>query len=171
MKRILTFSLITAFLYLGLSACGQENKDARPSPPAKVSGKAGNANVTIDYSVPSVKGRKIFGGLEPYGKVWRAGANEATVIEFDNDVKINGQALPKGKYAFFAIPNESEWTLIFNKTWSQWGAFRYKQEDDALRVKVAPTKTPALVEKLNYTIAGNKVNLAWENTAVSFNVQ
>lgn len=171
MKRLLSLLMVTAFMYIGFSACGQDNKEARPSPPAKVTGTAGGANVTIDYSQPSVKGRKIFGGLEPWGKVWRAGANEATTIEFDKDVKINGQALPKGKYAFFAIPNENEWTLIFNKTASQWGAFRYKQEDDALRVKVQPAKTPSLVEKLNYTIGGNKVTLAWENTAVSFNVE
>jgi hypothetical protein len=171
MNKFLSFAMITAFLAVSLSACAQDDKDKRPSPPTKATGKAGNTTITIDYSAPSVKGRKIFGGLEPYGKVWRAGANEATVIEFDNDVKIEGKALPKGKYGFFAIPNENEWTLIFSKTWNQWGAYRYKQEDDALRVKVKPSKTSSLTEKLNYTVNGGKVTLAWENTAVSFNVQ
>ena len=170
MKRLLSLSFLTAFLYIGISACGQENKENRPSPPAKATGKAGNATITIDYSQPSVKGRKIFGGLEPYGKVWRAGANEATIFEVDSDVKIEGQALPKGKYGLFAIPNENEWTIIFNKTWNQWGAYRYKQDDDALRVKVKPSKTPSLAEKLTYTVNNGKVTLSWENTAVSFNV-
>ena len=171
MKKFLSFTMVTAFLAVNFIACAQENKDTRPSPPAKATGKAGNTTITIDYSQPSVKGRKIFGGLEPYGKVWRAGANEATVIEFDNDVKIEGQALPKGKYGLFVIPNENDWTFIFNKTWNQWGAYRYKQEDDVLRVKVKPTKTSSLNEKLTYTVNGGKVTLAWENTAGSFNVQ
>ena len=88
----------------------------------------------------------------------------------DSDVKIEGQTLAKGKYGFFAIPTETEWTLIFNKTWNQWGAFRYKQEDDVLRVKVKPAKTASLVEILSYAVANGAVTLAWENTTVSFKV-
>ena len=172
MKRILSVTLLVSMIATSMVACGQDNKQSRPSPPAKATGKAGNATITIDYSAPSVKGRKIFGSeIAPYGKVWRTGANEATVFETDSDIKINGQALPKGKYGFFAIPGETEWTLIFNKTWNQWGSFRYKQEEDALRVKVKPAKTAALVEKLEYSISGGKVFLRWENTEVSFSVQ
>ena len=170
MKRVLSFVLLAVSLTTGITACGQDNKETRPSPPAKATGKAGAASITIDYSAPSVKGRKVFGDMVPYGKVWRAGANEATVFEVDSDIKVEGQTLPKGKYSFFAIPNENEWTLIFNKTWNQWGSFRYKQEDDVLRVKVKPGKTASLVETLSYAVANGVVTLAWENTTVSFKV-
>jgi hypothetical protein len=172
MKRILSVTLFVSMIASSLVACGQDNKESRPSPPAKATGKAGNATITIDYSAPSVKGRKIFGGdMVPYGKIWRAGANEATVFETDGDIKVEGQSLPKGKYGFFAIPGETEWTIIFNKTWNQWGSFRYKQEEDVLRVKVKPGKTPGLVEKLEYAVSGGKVFIRWENTEVSFSVQ
>jgi hypothetical protein len=149
-----------------------EDKSKRPSPPATVTGTAaGGVAYTIDYSRPSVKGRKIFGGLEQYGKVWRTGANEATTFEVKQPVKINGQALPAGKYALFTIPGEQEWTIIFNKTANQWGAYEYKQDQDALRVTVKPTKTPSLVEQ--FTISSDKkgvVTMAWENTQASFTV-
>jgi hypothetical protein len=172
MKRILSATLFVSMIVTSLAACGQESKESRPSPPAKATGKAGNATITIDYSAPSVKGRKIFGSdMVPYGKIWRAGANEATVFETDGDITVEGQPLPKGKYGFFAIPGEAEWTIIFNKTWNQWGSFRYKQEEDALRVKVKPGKTSGLVEKLEYTVTGGKVTIRWENTEVSFTVR
>ena len=125
----------------------------------------------ISYSSPSVKGRKIFGGLEPYGKVWRTGANEATTFTTDKDVKIDGKTLAKGTYALFTIPNEKEWIIIFNKNAKQWGAFDYKESEDALRVTVKPSKTSSLVEKFNISIEGNKVVLKWENTQVEFAVK
>lgn len=172
MKQILSCTLLVSMIAASLVACGQESKESRPSPPAKASGKAGSATVTIDYSAPSVKGRKIFGSdMVPYGKIWRAGANEATVFETDSDIKVEGKALPAGKYGLFAIPGESEWTIVFNKTWNQWGSYRYKQEEDVLRVKVKPGKTAGLVEKLEYSVAGGKVTLRWENTEVSFSIQ
>jgi hypothetical protein len=172
MKRILSVTLFVSMIATSLAACGQDNKESRPSPPAKAMGKAGNATITIDYSAPSVKGRKIFGSdMVPYGKIWRAGANEATVFETDSDITVEGQSLPKGKYGFFAIPGETEWVIIFNKTWNQWGSFRYKQEEDVLRVKVKPGKTSGLVEKLEYTVGSGKVTLRWENTEVSFSVK
>jgi hypothetical protein len=83
--------------------------------------------------------------------VWRTGANEATVFEVDSDIKVDGKTLPKGKYGFFTIPGEKEFVVIFNKTWNQWGAFRYKQEDDVLRITV-PRKTTSPTEKLTFTI-------------------
>jgi len=168
MKRILTLVFLTALT--GISACAQDNKEARPSPASKAIGKAGNASITIDYSQPSVKGRKIFGDLVPYGKVWRTGANEATVFETDSDIKVEGKFLPKGKYGLFTIPGETEWTIIFNKTWNQWGAFRYVQEDDILRVKVKPGKTVSLVELMTISISGGAVHIAWENTQAAFTV-
>jgi hypothetical protein len=149
----------------------KEDKSKRPSPPAKAEGTIDGAKVVIDYSSPSAKGRKIFGGLEAYGKVWRTGANEATTFEVDKNVKIEGKDLPKGKYGLFTIPGETEWTIIFNKTANQWGAYDYKEADDVLRVKVKAGKTKNLVEKFNIAIEGNKVVLRWENTEVAFAVK
>ena len=170
MKQI-TVMMLSLFLVSGFISCAQENKDNRPSPPSQVTGKAGNATITINFSAPSVKGRKIFGSdIVPYGKIWRAGANEATIFEIDSDVKVEGQALPKGKYGFFTIPGENEWTLVFSKTWNQWGTYRYKQEDDALRVKVKAGTSSSLTEKLTYAINNGKVSLKWENADITFNV-
>ena len=167
MKRILTFMVVTAFI--GFNACAQDNA-SKPSPAAKATGKAGSATITIDYSQPSVKGRKIYGDLVPYGKVWRTGANEATVFETDSDIKVEGKALAKGKYGLFTIPGENEWIIIFNKTWNQWGAFRYVQDDDVLRVTVKPTRGTTLTEVMKISVDGGKVTIAWENTAVGFTV-
>lgn len=166
--------LFSAVLFLSLVACGQADKSKRPSPPAiaKETIKSG-AVISIDYSQPSVKGRTIGKDLEPMeGKVWRAGANEATVFEVSKDVKIEDQALPAGKYSFFTIMNGDEWTLIFNKTSSQWGAFSYKEADDALRVKVKATKAKAFAEKLTYTIdKSGTVSLMWGDKQVDFKVK
>lgn len=148
-----------------------EDKSKRPSPPATVSTTVGDAAITINYSRPSMKGRKVFGELEPYGKVWRTGANEATTFETTKPVTIEGKALPAGKYALFTIPNEQEWTIIFNKTADQWGAYKYDEKQDALRVKVKPTKTAQPVEQ--FTIKADKagtVTMAWENTQAAFKV-
>ncbi|SNR29447.1 DUF2911 domain-containing protein [Hymenobacter mucosus] len=148
-----------------------EDKSKRPSPPATVTGGTGATAFTIEYSRPSAKGRTVFGGLVPYGKVWRTGANEATTFEVKQAVKINGQALPAGKYALFTIPTEQEWTIVFNKTAAQWGSFKYDQAQDALRVTVKPTKASTPVEQ--FTITSDKagtVTMAWENAQASFKV-
>ncbi len=169
MKKVLSLTLVSGLIFSAITSCAQE---PRTSPAAKASGKAGNTNISISYSQPSVKGRKIWGDLVPYGKVWRTGANEATIFEVDNDVKIEGQPLPKGKYALFTLPGENEWAVIFNKTPEQWGSFRYKQDDDALRVKVKPAKSAAFTELLTFNVGNDgKVVLRWENLEVPFNVQ
>src|SRR5262249_25372543 len=99
-------------------------QEKRASPPATAEGKIDGVNVKIAYSQPSAKGRKIMGGLVPYGEVWRTGANETTSIEFSGPVKVEGKDIAKGKYALFTIPGENEWTVIFNKT-IKWGHFSY----------------------------------------------
>lgn len=164
MKKALFFKPLPLFvlgLLISFTACAQNGAPA--SPPAKATGKVGDANITIDYSSPSVKGRKIFGGLEPYGKVWRAGANKATTFQTDKDIMVEGKPLPAGKYAFFVIPTESDWTVIFNKKADQFGAFTYDQAQDALRVNVKPKKTDALTEKLAYEVNNSGIALKWEN--------
>jgi hypothetical protein len=171
MKKQITFLVIMLVALFAVTASAQKDKKSRPSPPAKAEGTIDGAKVVIDYSTPYVKGRKIFGGLEPYGKVWRTGANEATTFEVDKNVKVEGKELPKGKYALFTIPGENEWTIIFNKTANQWGAFDYKEGDDALRVTVKPGKTDKLVEQFNIALEKNKVVIRWENTQVAFAVK
>ena len=168
MKRTLNTLLLVAITMIGMNACAQ---NAKPSPASTATGKAGNANITINYGAPSVKGRKIWGELVPYGKVWRTGANDATTFEIDADVKIEGQALAKGKYSLFTIPEANEWTIIINKNPKQWGAYSYKQDEDVLRVKVKPAASSSFNEVLKYEISGGKVNILWENLAVAFSVK
>ena len=139
-------------------------KEVKPSPAATATGKIGTADVTVNYSSPAVKGRKIWGGLEPYDKVWRAGANEATTVEFSKAVTVEGKALPAGKYSFFVIPTAAkQWTVIFNKEPTQWGAYKYDQKLDALRVMVTPRKASALAERLAYDVTPKGLTLRWEN--------
>src|SRR6187551_1473070 len=151
MKQVL-FSTV---LFLSLVACGQEDKSKRPSPPALAKETTSyGVTITIDYSQPSVKGRTIGTNLEPMpGKVWRTGANEATIFQVNKNVKVEGQALPAGKYGLFTIMNGDEWTIIFNKTWDQVGAFNYKEADDVLRIKVKGGKANPFAEKMKFTIS------------------
>ena len=170
MKSVL---LLTVAFTSMLVACGQDDKSKRPSPPQQAKENlASGALVTIDYGQPSVKGRTIGKDLEPKaGQVWRTGANEATVFEVSQAVKVEGKDLPAGKYALFTIANEGEWTIIFNKKANQWGAYDYKEADDALRVKVKPGKAPQFAEKMSFTVDKNgTVSLFWGDTKVDFKV-
>ncbi|QIX59813.1 DUF2911 domain-containing protein [Hymenobacter sp. BT18] len=179
MKNILRFGLLStlwlACLLLSFGSLAQEkmpeDKSKRPSPPATATAKTPAGTITIDYSRPSVKGRKVFDGLVPLGQVWRTGANEATTFTVDKNVLVEGKALPAGKYALFSIPGEQTWTLIFNKVANQWGAYEYKEEQDALRVQV-PAKTAAnATEQLTFQVdKSGKVTLQWEKAQVDFKV-
>jgi hypothetical protein len=172
-KPLVAAIALIAFVFQVTFTVAQDDKSKRPSPPAKVTQKVGQTTITIDYSQPSVKGRTIGKDLEPLpGKVWRAGANEATVFEVDKDVKIEGKTLPLGKYGLFVLSGDKEWTIIFNKTWKQWGAFQYKEADDALRVNIPVSKPTAFAEKMTFTIdPKGKVSLLWGDNQVNFNVQ
>jgi hypothetical protein len=170
MKKLL---LLSAIALVTISVKAQDDKSKRPSPPAKVTETTSSgAVITIDYSQPSVKGRTIGKEIAPYGQVWRTGANEATVFEVSKDVKVEGKALPAGKYGLFSIPNKEEWVIIFNKTPNQWGAYKYAEADDVLRTKVKPTKAPKFTEQMTFTVdKSGKVVLLWGNEQVAFNVQ
>lgn len=170
-KKSLPLLTVFALHFVGFQAIAQD-KAARPSPPVQVSQKVGETTVTISYGQPSIKGRKVWGELVPYGQVWRTGANEATTFEVDKDVKIEGMTLAAGKYGFFTIPNENEWTIIFNKVPNQWGAFKYDEKQDTLRVKVKPKKSSKFNEKLMYAVSSKgTVGILWENVEVDFNVK
>jgi hypothetical protein len=160
--------MMACLMMVALDSSAQEKPS---SPAAKANGKIGKVDITISYHAPAVRGRKVFGELVPYGKVWRTGANNATTFEIDQDVTIEGQKLAKGKYALFTIPGESEWTIIFNSKHDQWGNYSYKEEEDVLRVKVKAGKTKAFVENLTISVDKDKVNIEWENTAASFKVK
>jgi len=141
------------------------------SPAATLKQRVGLTDIEISYSRPSVKGRVIFGGLEPWGEVWRAGANTATSITFSTPVKFNGASVPAGKYGLFALIGKEEWSVILNKVPDQWGAYEYNAKDDIVRVSAKPVKLAQPVE--TYTIDVNDIrdesatlNLTWENTRV-----
>ena len=152
-----------------------EDKSKRPSPPAIVKTTVGSTDLTIDYSRPALKDRAAFGAqspLAPTGEVWRTGANEATTFTVSKAVKINGQPLAAGSYALFTIPGATEWTVIFNKTAKQWGAFDYQMQDDALRLKVTPKSLAAPVEQFTITAdKTGKVALLWAQTEADFMVK
>ena len=174
MKKIMTLALMGS-LFISATLFAQEDKSKRPSPPVKVSEtiKSGSV-ITIDYSAPSLKGRVIGKDVEPKtGVLWSAGANEATVFEPSTAIKVEGKALPAGKYAFFVLCNENgECTLIFNKNATQWGAYDYKQSEDALRVTVKQGKSANTVDKLAYTIGKDgHISLNWGTMEIGFKVQ
>lgn len=170
MKRLLPLAFTSLALFFSLFLQAQDDKSKRPSPPATVTQKIGVTTVTINYGQPSVNGREIGKNLEPMeGKIWRTGANEATVFETDGDIKVEGKALPKGQYALFTIKNGDDWTIIFNTKTKQWGAFGYKEAEDALRVQVKGTTVSDFAEKMSFTIgADGKVTLRWGALSVSF---
>jgi hypothetical protein len=135
----------------------------------------GLGKVTLSYSRPNTKGRKIFGAMEPFDKVWRTGANAATSITFTDAVKVGGQELAAGTYGLFTIPGKDEWTVIFNKDAKQWGAYEYKEAEDVLRIKVKPVKLKEKVETFTIQFANvlpttAQIQLAWENTGLNIDL-
>ncbi len=125
--------------------------------------------ITLTYSRPDVKGRKIFGYTEPYGSVWRTGANSATAITFTDDVMMEGHKIPAGEYGLFSIPGADQWTIILSKNSKQWGAYSYKEADDFLRFTITPIKLPENIETLTMQFANvfpttSELHLKWEHT-------
>jgi len=147
----------------------------RQSQHAVITQRIGITDITVNYHRPLANGRQIWGKLAPYGQVWRAGANENTTITFSDPVTIEGQALDKGTYGLHMIPGEAEWTVIFSKNSTSWGAFSYKQDEDALRVKVKPQAAEphdALAYDFDDLKADSAVvTMRWDKIAVPFKVQ
>lgn len=170
MKKICsTIALFCVVVLFSTSAIAQAPKD---SPAQTATGKINAATLTIKYGSPSVKGRKVFGELEPYGAVWRAGANEATTFQTDKDILVEGKPLPAGTYSFFLIPEENGvWTAIFNKEAKQWGAFKYEEAKDQLRVTVKTKPLAKTQEKLVYKITKDGFELDWDKTSVPVSVK
>jgi Protein of unknown function (DUF2911) len=171
---------ILGAVVVGLAAlvalrAAQQDKSKRPSPPASTSCDLGGGNsIKVDYSSPRAKGRKIFGGIVPYGEVWRAGANEATTFVTSTDVMVGGTHVPAGSYTLFAVPNKDKWSLVISKKTGEWGTPYPGADSDFARVDMKPSTTPAAVE--NFTIAFDKtgggctLRMEWETTRASVEV-
>jgi hypothetical protein len=141
---------------------------AQESPPAQTSVTIAGKAIRINYSAPSMRGRKIFGGLEPYSRVWRAGANAATALHTDADLDIGGLAVPKGDYTLFVYLDRTQWQLVVSKATGEWG-LDYDPSHDLGRVKMEMSKPAKPIETYKMTLAGvgankGKLRLEWENT-------
>jgi hypothetical protein len=162
-----TAVVILSVLAIASVACAQ-----KPSPAAQAQCKFSDGKtITVDYSSPRMKGRKIFGDLVPFGEVWRTGANEATTFVTTANVQVGGKSVPAGSYTIFTVPDKDKWTLIVNKKTGEWG-IPYKYEADELaRVGMKVSQTPSAVE--NFTIAFDQactLNISWENTQASVQI-
>lgn len=142
-----------------------------PSPRKEMTCNIDDLAIKINYGSPSVRGRKIWGDLEPLDEVWRTGANEATIFEVNQDIMVGGQPLPAGKYGLFTIPSEGDWTVIFNSTWDQWGAYEYDASKDVARFKVPANSTEEVKEQLDFMADNNVVKIRWEKIEVPIVVE
>ncbi len=169
-------ALLVTLALAGVALLARQDKGSRPSPPAKAECKLqGGKAITIDYSSPRAKGRKIFGGLVPYGQVWRAGANEATTFVIGSDVTVGGKAVPAGSYTLFTIPAEDKWTLVISKKTGEWGTAYPGPDNDLARIDMKVSKLAAPVE--NFTIALDQagtvctLKMDWETTEASVDIK
>ena len=167
MKKILSTILICSVAAIGSA----QLKTPAPSPTQTIKQDFGLSSVELIYSRPDIKGRKIFGDLVPWNKVWRTGANNATRLKFNDDVMIGGQSLKAGEYALYTVPGENEWEIIINKGSANWGT-NYKQEDDVFRVKAKPMRLNDKVETFTMQFANVKptstdLHIMWDKTAVA----
>jgi hypothetical protein len=179
MRRMHVIRFVSALLLLLAIFAGrsvaQDDPSQRPSPPAKTSCTfADGKKIMVDYSSPRMRGRKIFGGLVPYGEVWRAGANEATTFVVTANVTVNGKPVPAGNYTLFTLPNRDKWQLIVSKQTGEWGIPYPGEQYDFGRVEMQVTKLPAPVQ--NFAIAFDKnadrctMHLDWESTRASLDI-
>ena len=174
-KKFLMGGVLSLLVASALVLAAQQDKTKRPSPPVQTKWDLGGGqSVTIDYSSPRAKGRKIYGELVPFGQVWRTGANEATTLVTTADLNIGGTAVPAGTYTIFTVPNKDKWSLVISKKTGEWGTDYPGQANDLARVDMKVSALPSPVE--NFTIsfekAGNgaNLNIDWETTRASLMV-
>jgi hypothetical protein len=180
MKKNLAIAVIALFALTTLVSA-QQDKSTRPSPPASAQCKFSDGKtVSVDYSSPRVNDpkthqpRKIYGGLVPFGQIWRTGANEATTFVTNTNLTVGGKDVPAGNYTIFTVPNADNWTLAISKKTGEWGTDYPGEKEDLVRVTMSVSKTPAQVE--NFTISFDQkggscaMNLDWENTRASVDI-
>ena len=175
MKITFQLSFLMAILFLSTTAIAQSLTLPAASPYAKITQRVGITDISITYNSPAMKGREVWGKLVPYGEIWRAGANDNTVISISDDVKIEGKAIAAGEYGVHIIPNETSATVIFSTATSSWGSYTYDEKEDALRVEVTPVSVPSQ-EWLTFDFndRGNDfavARLAWGNRAIPFKIE
>lgn len=175
MKRVGNY-FIVLLIICTYCAGAQDLKIPQPSTLQVIQQDFGLGQITITYSRPNTKGRKIFGGMEPYGVVWRTGANAATKFKLTDTIMIEKHSLAPGEYALFTIPGVNEWTVIFNKTAVQWGAYSYDSTKDVLRFKVKPGRLDKKLETFTIQFANAfsehcELQLSWENTVLSLHLE
>ena len=178
-KRVLLGMLLTAGIVAAAGTTGfatpqQQDKSKRPSPPAHAECKAGGAGITVDYSSPKMKGRQIFGGLVPYGQVWRAGANEATTFVTSGNVRVGSLEVPAGSYTLFTVPNKDKWTLIVSKKTGEWGVPYPGEASDFGRTDMSVKTLPSPMEDfaIQFTREGDScvMHMNWETTSASVKI-
>lgn len=172
MKKLFT-CIITMMIFTAVNVYAQLTP--QPSSTQSIVQDFGLGKISLVYSRPDVRGRKIFGGMEPYGKVWRTGANSATVIKFTDEVSMEGNKIPAGEYGLFSIPGENEWTIILSKQPKQWGAYNYKEADDFLRFKVKTEHLKALTETMtlafsNVAATTCDLQMMWEHSGFTIHM-
>lgn len=166
--------VLAGFALALLAAPGQAQRGDdthRRSKNGRLQAEIGGASVTVEYGRPHVLGRTVWGGLVPWDRVWRAGADEATTVEVDRDVSVEGARLAAGRYALFVVPRDgAAWTVVFNRDADQWGAFGYDRSKDALRVDATP-RPHDHVEILEFASAGDELLLRWEKLELALRVE
>ena len=172
--RIITRRILLASAALSLRTIAWA-QDQRKSPHESTSGIIAGKKITIEYGRPYKKGRKIFGGLEPLGKVWRTGADEATTLTTEADLMVGGIHVPAGTYGLFTIPDDGKWTLVLNKTAKQWGAFDYDESQDLGRTAMKVSSLDSPLEQLTITIeptSGDNgvLKVAWDQTVATVDI-
>jgi hypothetical protein len=176
MRKVISFSaVLLSIALLTVPGCAQQSKASRPSPPAQaVCSLPGGKTITVDYSSPRMNGRKIFGGLVPYGQVWRLGANEATTFVPTTDVNVGGKSIPAGSYTIFAIPAQDSWTLIVSKKTGEWGIPYPGEGNDLARIsmKAGSLSTPVENFTISFEAAGSgcTMHADWESTRASIDI-
>ena len=169
------FAVLLCAAVWTISVVAHQDKSSRPSPPAKAECKlADGKTITVDYSSPRAKGRKIYGELVPYGKVWRAGANEATTFVTDADLTVGGTSVPASSYTIFVVPEADKWTLVISKKTGEWGTAYPGPGEDLARISMKASKLPAAVENFliafDSTGAGCTLHMDWETTRASVEI-
>ncbi len=175
MQKLLAFCCLMILATASIATAQETDKSKRPSPPAHADFTfSDGATIHIDYSSPRMKGRKIFGGLVPYGQVWRAGANEATTFVTSAPVMVGNKKVPAGSYTLFAVPDKGKWSLVISKKTGEWGTPYPGEDNDFARTDMVITHLPEPMENFTITLektaGGCALNMAWEQTQASVDI-